>query len=662
MNAILGIVLVAALFAAGWWLSRWLGPDDPAGTHAGRAAAIGYTLGLAWTHITLALGIYGWPAAIGFGVPVLVACRSVWPEVRDGAHAATEALVDAPVWIHGLVAAWCATVIAGSVRIATYPLPGWDAMTYHLVHAARWVRDGRVVRDPSPDAWSYYEWYTTGGDAWWSWFMLGDGSTLGLWLPTLLIFVATLGAAIQTAHAVGHWGATAMAAGLAATSAPALLQFVDDAYVDVHTLLFAALAATFAIRAMRTGAAGDLLATSCAVVAGVAIKDSALLWLPPLLLLPFLSGRPNLRGLAATAAPLLLLGLLWAERLLAHGSPVYPLALPALGGGNELLSATMRCGADCPTDRLWKHRLWILVVPPPVHFGLLNGWLVLPLGGVGMLRRVSSDPRAMAVLLLLIIPAVWVLFSPSTQGMVLGWPMGRLTLTGWLAVVLAVPWALSESFGRWILGGVTGLALLFTLPGDWLNAVNRGGPVPPRTPTELALIFGAIGIALAIAVLAARARRLPIGPLLGAGLLATAAASWSRAPIPDSDPFIDYAPEEAAVWRYLAEREPMVIDVHTQLMPPGPGHNVFRLMLMGANAQHDLTHVSPWASGAHHHHLPDHPPDNDTLDPEAWRDRLAERGVTHVYVQGEVPVEPWLTDGFEQVAGDGYARLYARRP
>src|SRR4030095_4741815 len=37
------------------------------------------------------------------------------------------------------------------------PPLGWDALTYHLFRAGRWVHDGHASVVTAPDAWGYYE-------------------------------------------------------------------------------------------------------------------------------------------------------------------------------------------------------------------------------------------------------------------------------------------------------------------------------------------------------------------------------------------------------------------------------------------------------------------------------------------------------------------------
>jgi hypothetical protein len=44
------------------------------------------------------------------------------------------------------------------------PPIAWDALTYHLVRAARWIRDGGFAAQTAPDAWGYYEYFPYAGE------------------------------------------------------------------------------------------------------------------------------------------------------------------------------------------------------------------------------------------------------------------------------------------------------------------------------------------------------------------------------------------------------------------------------------------------------------------------------------------------------------------
>jgi hypothetical protein len=107
-----------------------------------------------------------------------------------------------------------ALVAARLIRgLATPPL-AWDALTYHLVKAARWVQTGGFAPEAAPDAWGFYEYFSPTGDILWGWAMLPVRGDALLAVAGVLVWGAILAVAyaaarsLGTAHAGGRAGCT----------------------------------------------------------------------------------------------------------------------------------------------------------------------------------------------------------------------------------------------------------------------------------------------------------------------------------------------------------------------------------------------------------------------------------------------------------------------
>src|SRR5262249_38442324 len=99
---------------------------------------------------------------------------------------------------------------ASCLRASVAPPLAWDALTYHLVKAARWGAGAGLYADDAPDAWGYYRWFSWVPEVPWAWALLPLSSDLALGAVNIAIALATLIAARALARELGADEPTAL--------------------------------------------------------------------------------------------------------------------------------------------------------------------------------------------------------------------------------------------------------------------------------------------------------------------------------------------------------------------------------------------------------------------------------------------------------------------
>lgn len=285
--------------------------------------------------------------------------------------------------------------------LAEPPL-GWDALTYHLVKAGRWVQEAGFAPFRAPDAWGYYDYFAEAGDVLWAWAMLpvrGDA----LIVPAgALVWVAGLVGVYAVCRELGARRNPAASAALAVGAMPAVLSYLTSAYVDNVTLAAWALGSVFVVRLAR----GGPLREASLAVAGLALAVGTKLLAAPLLGLGLLvvavrwaRDRSPVR-LRVAVLGLCLVAVLpglpsYARAWMDHGSPLYPFSLEVAGrvlsAGNEESQAV---GAEILADpryRVSAPEAWAYLFSRPTGSGSFLGF------GLGVpfliLLAVASPPR-----------------------------------------------------------------------------------------------------------------------------------------------------------------------------------------------------------------------------------------------------------------------------
>jgi 4-amino-4-deoxy-L-arabinose transferase-like glycosyltransferase len=567
------------------------------------------------------------------------------------------------------------------------PPLAWDSLTYHLVHAARWVQEGGFARELAPDDWGFYEHFPPGGEVLWAWAMLpvrGDALLAAAGVGVLLLVPL---ATYACARVLGASRSLATAVAVALASTPAILAYATTSYVDNTALAFVALGLVFLARNGLEPARGDALLAAAALGLAAAVKHTAipllLVGLAALLLQILLHGSARLRR-PASLAGVLLPSLVVLPHLLrtwaATGNPLYPFDVELLGRplfeGNPEWSLVMS-GAPLPDSSAAPTAGELLASMfgawPP---GTLNlGPTVLPLlllgllGLPGLLRR--SRTRILGLVLLAVAAiAFWTLAlsdgSHHLRRFAFFWShSGRYVTSGvlGLAVLASVPRA-----GRsvWLWCGLAACSMLLALPRGISGQDVRG------------LLWLALLVAIAALplLLAWRGRRLLLPATLLAIALFGGGLGWIRAEL--RYPIYQAAMQQRAmdahalnrgfasswtIWRALDELDGQRIAVATGW---GEGlHNSYRYPLLGSRLQHRLVYVPPTLTGELVSYR-----DPEALarlvDRTAWLRRLVYGGVDLVVTlePDTTPESRWMEEDaelFERIAVSGSGRSFAYR-
>lgn len=359
-------------------------------------------------------------AAIGLSLSPLArraaeSDRSLWSDLAEDLHrigSTLRILLRRPAgWVlTGVMAVSALRALRGSIS----PPLGWDALTYHLLKAARFVQAGGPIPESAPDAWRYYEFYPPTGDVVWAWAMLPLSSDAllslagwGLWMTSLL--------AIWTCSR--QLGASRNASALAAAAIgalPSALTYLSSSYVDVMVLALFALGTVFVVRIatgdgplreapLAAGALGLMVGVKLTAAPFFLIGAIVVLWR---LLRPANGDRAALAPRVRTMifAACLVAAIAGAPPYLrawvSEGSPVWPFTVKVAGstlfqgdpGMQKLAEGEMLSERYLLPDRaeFWKLFLWqrtsegAFVNPGPGSIVIVGlALLALP----GLLRR-----------------------------------------------------------------------------------------------------------------------------------------------------------------------------------------------------------------------------------------------------------------------------------
>jgi hypothetical protein len=307
-------------------------------------------------------------------------------------------------------------LLAAFLRGSAAPPLGWDALTYHLFRAGRWVHDGHAVALAAPDAWGYYEWFPRTGDSFWSWAFLGlrDGGLLAA-AGSLVLGGVVLGS-FAAARAMGAEHRDALLAAGAVALTPAVANALTVAYVD-NTVLALTLAATaLGLDGIRRRATGAIVLSGLALGLACATKYSMLQPLAGAALVLVGAAGPRVAAVfaASAAGPLVLE---CADRWVMTGSPFWPFGLALAGReifpGNEELTLLLQgrlalpgqAAFDAPSFFTWlfspgRHEYAQCLGVGPVFplVALLGAFVFLRAARVREHRSIALFAAAIAVL------------------------------------------------------------------------------------------------------------------------------------------------------------------------------------------------------------------------------------------------------------------------
>ena len=517
----------------------------------------------------------------------------------------------------GAVASW--RIVRG---LAAPPL-GWDALTYHLVKAARWVQSGSLAPQPAPDAWSYYEYFPPVGDLYWAWTLLPLNEDTLLVLMGAWMWLGAILGIHAAARELDARRSDALGAALAVAALPASLCYLSSGYVDNLVLALFSLGCALLIHAYRQPQPCSLVLAMASFGLAVGVKPTAA---PMFVMAAVVSGFLLLRNSARTRADVwIALGCVvaplvaspgylraWIER----GSPLYPLGVTVFGhqvaAGNESL-ASLAAARGPMAERLaldaqsfWAY---VLIRPAPWDGSFVNPGPFLPilaLVGLAGLVRLWVRPGRRLVAVLLSFTVVTMVWALSSENMALFrttlkvTTAGRYFLLAFAALAIAgatVPW--KGLRWLWLIGVVMGTAL--AVPRAWSDAEVAG-----------AWAIAALTVAMGALVATVGWRRAQALPLVTA-LLAT---TWIvgvtlvrrplrhavyRATVEERPLFHMHSLDTKAaaahvLWRSLDRAEPLRLAVAAGW--DGLGHNWYRYPLFGTQLQNVVEYIPVSTDGS----------------------------------------------------------------
>lgn len=545
--------------------------------------------------------------------------------------------------------------------LAEPPL-GWDALTYHLVKAGRWVQEAGFSPFRAPDAWGYYDYFAEAGDVLWAWAMLPvRGDALVVPAGALVWAAAVLGV-YATCRELGAARTGAVSAALAVAAMPAVLSYLTSAYVDNVTLAAWALGSVFVVRLAR----GGPLREAPLAIAGLALSLGTKLLAAPLLALGALvvvlrlaRDRSPLRRRAAVLAlcavaalpGLPSYGRAWVEQ----GSPLYPFRLEVAG---RVLSAGNEESREVTAGILAEPRYR---VPP----GRALGYLLARPTDSGSFLGFGPGVAFLAVL------AAASLGRWKGRGLAAGYLAGcflaflGLFLSG--AMEASRTTFIVTTAARYLTPGAAALAALASLRAGriprilWAAAV-LGGLILALPRAWSAVEAGPLSAAFAVAAACAaglalgwrlydrgRPRSAAVAVLVLAGLgvagLEAAREAYRypvyRAASDPVEPLFHLHPlhqlYSAAwpLWQELDERASLRLAVTAGF--EGLGHNWYLYPLLGSELQNRVVYVPPTRDGS----VIDYREAGRVQDAaclSCWLERLAAARVTHL-----VSLAPRLT-------------------
>ncbi len=252
----------------------------------------------------------------------------------------------------GLVALWVVALVA--FEGWRQPPLAYDALMYHLVFPAEWIRQGRLVYVPTFFAAPANSYFPCNGEAIFAYVMLGGGGERLVNLAQVPFLLAGAAALAGIARRCGlGWRASALA-GFLFAAMPEVAAQAGSALVDVILASGVLLAVFFTLEYAATGsrAAIALAGASLGFVAGT--KSLGLVFAALLALLVALAawtsrtrgGRTIARDLGVLALCALPLGAFWYLRnWVITGNPFFPLEIslgswtifPGAHGRGEML-------------------------------------------------------------------------------------------------------------------------------------------------------------------------------------------------------------------------------------------------------------------------------------------------------------------------------------
>lgn len=506
------------------------------------------------------------------------------------------------------------------------PPLGWDALTYHLVKAGRWVQHGGWARDAAPDAWRYYEYFPPGGDLLWAWAMLPTHSDAYVAVATACAWLTGVLAAYGAARALHARAAAAWTTALGVAVMPCVLNFMTSAYVTGPLLTALLLALTFQLLATQSGRLGDAVLAAAALGLASGVQSLAL----PILLVGLAtlvacrwwhigaSGvLPTTTACIAVVAPMLTgYVVAWQDT----GSPIYPLSLTIAGKtvfqGSEQLAGVFS-GANLgqlPVFEPWRFLSGLFYGVDPQALDHLNfgagaiGLLALGLVSAWPFLAIPRLRPALIVLVpLAIVPVVGLLSDAMlTQRTTFAPIVGRLIAPALAAIAIAGS-VVSGRAAQWCRTIAVLVGTAYAVPAS-VSVLEVSALATVAKFVAGAALVAAVSTALGRA-LAARRLVPMVGLVMAFAVVAHGVAAtradfryrlYAETHTVGGAPYdiVPLYPALAAwrIWEGLDGEKPARI-AFTAGWDGFNGHTVFRYPLMGSRLQNEVLYVPPTIDG-----------------------------------------------------------------
>lgn len=659
---ICALLLAAVSVYSSLVLARRLLPKAPSFVRFSGAAIVFYALLATGFQLLIFSGYFNLMAAlvlwtaIGWGTNRL-AVTGVVDEIRGAKRAAVrhvKFLRRTGLWL--LVLPAIMILAARLARGLVAPPLAWDALTYHLVKAARWVQTGAYHLEDAPAAWSYYKYFPPLGDCYWAWAMLPTRSDALLAVAGIAIWVTCYLGGYSMARALHCSRFRSVLAASAIAFVPAVVNFVTSAYVDNVSLSSFLLGAGFLVLFYRAPSWQHALLCGMGFGMGAGVKHIALpiaaLSVIMLALISILRMRSwKFRaGLVASAVVGTCIGVPPLIATAADtGNPLYPLALEIKGffshpGNLEFYQVHTGAFATVAMGNLTLMR-WLntLFFPQHLQFGVevLNlgpaSALVVVLAILG-LKGAAPLPKLFLLVSAIIYVSSFLTEIGQTQITLWSFTSARLLLPAYaVAVILCAA-------GR---PRICAVALAITVATNLVLTIPLGWSLADGA--AVMQLSGAVLLASLICVLIARSLMPPFVKRLGflACMLIPFLALY---PIRRQWRYIIY--EAAAnersydvhplgrnakdwpIWQFLDQQKPLRVAMAGGLVDAG--QNWYRYPLLGSNLQNMVLYVSPTMSG-----FPDYRTNGGSAgaDFDVWVGRLNAERVQFVTLMGPPVIE-----------------------
>ncbi len=677
-----GLVALALLAACGWvayLLAIQLTGPCAASVRWCAATVVAYWLLIAVFYALAALSLF----RLWVAVPLWVAGAGL-THCWLGRHSAATTLLRKDLARTRQLVAGHARSIVGAVFLCVIlvvilrilrglvaPPMAWDALTYHLLKAGRWVQTGAFTPERAPDAWSCYEYFPPFGDILWAWAMLpvrGDGLLV---VAGAVVWLSCLLGAYSAARLLGVKERLAALGAVVIGSTPAAIGLLASAYVENFSLALFLLGFVFLHRSVDHGGPGNAALAVAALALAAGVKSNALVFLvlgAALLAVSIMrhqvSWHARCTSIAAGSIAAMILVPLYARAFIETGSPTYPFEVRfggyTLFAGNPLQSGLLS-GRLFPEPLIFRAADLVNALFVPSMSEVIGGVeftglgptapLILVAGLVGASRLLLLRRNRLAVGYLLAAGAAVVgsLVPADVVALRTFWVdvLSRFLLVPLAVVTVLATAAGSRAADLTLLFGAV-INLLFTIPRGW-------GPTDAHVLSELVPLAGGIGAGLLLAnhLRGTWTRRTLLALTAAVVVLLGARVHALRARYRYA--YYEQAASQATydvhlldvrwasawpLWEYLDRDAPERLAVTAGWN--GVGDNWFRYPLLGTRLQNQIIYV-PVTSDGSVVSFPDSA--EGKADFLAWLRRLAALQIDYVILLPPDPLEmAWVRD------------------